>query len=61
LRGSDLPKGPKARQIAIGTMGLLIGTLQMARAVDDPSLSEEILAAGTHVAAFLIHPAKRGK
>ena len=36
----DMPKGPKARQIAIGTMGLLIGTLQMARAVDDPRLRD---------------------
>jgi hypothetical protein len=43
---SDMPKGPKAREIAIGTLGLLIGTLQLARAVDDPSLSKNILAAG---------------
>ena len=35
-------------------MGLLIGTLQMARAVDDPTLSEEILAAGSHAAGALI-------
>lgn len=55
----DMPKGPKAREIAIGTMGLLIGTLQIARAVDDPSLSEDILAAGTHVAGTLIQSAKR--
>jgi TetR/AcrR family transcriptional regulator, transcriptional repressor for nem operon len=52
---SNMPKGPKAREIAIATMGLLIGTLQMARAVDDASLSEDILAAGTHVASTLIH------
>ncbi len=57
----DMPKGPKARQIAIGTMGLLIGTLQMARAVDDPSLSEDILAAGTQVATALIQSGKRRK
>jgi len=56
---SNMPKGPKAREIAIATMGLLIGTLQMARAVDDPSLSEEILAAGTHVASTLIQSGKR--
>src|SRR5204862_7458792 len=55
----DMPKGPKARQIAIGTMGLLIGTLQMARAVDDPSLSEDILAAGTNIAGSLIQSGKR--
>jgi TetR/AcrR family transcriptional regulator, transcriptional repressor for nem operon len=56
---SNMPKGPKAREIAIATMGLLIGTLQMARAVDDPSLSEDILAAGTHVASTLIQSGKR--
>jgi TetR/AcrR family transcriptional repressor of nem operon len=58
---SNMPKGPKAREIAIGTMGLLIGTLQLARAVDDPSLSEEILAAGTHVAGALIQSGKGKK
>jgi AcrR family transcriptional regulator len=56
---ADMPKGPKAREVAIGTLGLLIGTLQLARAVDDPSLSKDILAAGTHVAGTLIQPAKR--
>ncbi|GGH16732.1 TetR/AcrR family transcriptional regulator [Silvibacterium dinghuense] len=55
----DMPKGPKAREIAIATMGLLIGTLQMARAVNDPSLSDDILAAGTHVAKSLIQSGKR--
>lgn len=50
----DLAKGPKQREIAIGLLGLLIGTLQLARAVSDPSLSAEILAAGTHVAGALI-------
>ena len=55
----DMPKGPKAREIAIGTVGLLIGTLQLARAVGDPSLSDDILAAGTHVACTLIQPGKR--
>jgi hypothetical protein len=57
---SDMPKGPKAREIAIGTLGLLIGTLQLARAVDDPSFSKDILAAGTHVAATLIKFGKKG-
>lgn len=50
----DLATGPKQREIAIGLLGLLIGTLQLARAVSDPSLSAEILAAGTHVAGALI-------
>jgi len=57
----DMPKGPKARQIAIGTVALLIGSLQMARAVDDPFLSKDILAAGTQVATTLIQPGKRRK
>jgi len=55
----DIPKGPKAREIAIGIVGLLIGTLQLARAIDDPSLSGEILAAGTHVAGALIQSGKK--
>jgi TetR/AcrR family transcriptional regulator, transcriptional repressor for nem operon len=54
----DIPKGPKAREIAIATVGLLIGALQMARAVDDPSLSKDILAAGSHVASTLIQSRK---
>jgi TetR/AcrR family transcriptional repressor of nem operon len=53
-----MPKGPKAREIAIGTVGLLIGTLQLARAVDDPSFSEDILAAGAHVASTLVQSGK---
>ena len=55
----DIPKGPKAREIAIATLGLLIGTLQIARAVDDPSLSRDILVAGSHVAGTLIQSGKR--
>ena len=55
----NMPKGPNAREIAIGTLGLLIGTLQIARAVDDPTLSKSILAAGTHVAITLIQSDKR--
>jgi len=51
-------KGLKAREIAIATTGLLFGTLQLARAVDDPALSEEILAAGNRVARTLIQPGK---
>jgi TetR/AcrR family transcriptional regulator, transcriptional repressor for nem operon len=55
----DAPKGPKAREIAIGCVGLLVGTLQLARAVNDSSLSKEILGAGTQVATTLIHAGKR--
>ena len=35
------------RRKAIATMAGLIGTLILARAVDDPALSDEILAATT--------------
>jgi AcrR family transcriptional regulator len=55
---SSVPKGPKAREIAIASLGLVIGTLQMARAVDDPSLSDNILTAGIQVAGSLIQPRK---
>jgi AcrR family transcriptional regulator len=55
----DMRKGPKAREIAIGIIGLLVGILQMARAVDDPYLSEDILAAGTQVATTLVQFGKR--
>jgi TetR/AcrR family transcriptional regulator, transcriptional repressor for nem operon len=56
----DIPSGPKARGIAIGILGLLVGTLQMARAVDDPALSKQILASGIHVASTLIPSGNRG-
>jgi TetR/AcrR family transcriptional repressor of nem operon len=56
----DIPKGPKAREIAIGILGLLVGTLQMARAVDDQSLSKDMLAAGIDVATTLIQSGNRG-
>jgi TetR/AcrR family transcriptional regulator, transcriptional repressor for nem operon len=58
---AGMAKGPNAREIAIGVMGLLIGTLQLARAVNDPSLSDEILTAGTHVAGALIQTGKGKK
>jgi AcrR family transcriptional regulator len=55
----DMPKGPKAREIAVAILGLLIGVLQLARAVDDPSFSKDILAAGIHVAGILIKSGKK--
>jgi len=55
----DVLKGPRAREIAIGTLGLLIGTLQLARAVADPSLSKAMLEAGTHVTGTLVQFSKR--
>lgn len=54
----DMSKGLKAREVAIANLGLLIGILQLARAVDDPALSKDILAAGTHVASTLIQSSK---
>jgi AcrR family transcriptional regulator len=55
---SNVPRGPKAREVAIGTLGLVIGTLQLARAIDDPSLSDQILSAGIRVADTLLHSNK---
>lgn len=55
----NMPKGPKARECAIGILGLLVGTLQIARAVDDPALSKEVLAASTQVASAFIQSGKR--
>ncbi len=37
-------------QLAIGLFGTLLGCLQMARAVDDPALSDKILESGTQAA-----------
>ncbi len=34
------------RKIAVGIFSTLVGAMQMARAVNDPELSEEILEAG---------------
>jgi AcrR family transcriptional regulator len=36
----------RKRKIAVGIFSALVGALQMARAVDDPELSDEILEAG---------------
>lgn len=42
-----------SRDAAIGIFAVLIGTLQLARAVDDPSMSDAILAAGVRAANAL--------
>lgn len=39
--------------VAVATFAGLIGTLQLARAVNDPQLSDHILAAGSHAARAL--------
>ncbi len=57
----NIPKGPKGREIAIGLFGLLVGALQLSRAVDDPSFSKAILTAGTRVAATLIQLSVDGR
>lgn len=40
-------------ELAIGLFGVLLGSLQMARAVDDPALSETILESGQKAALAL--------
>ena len=44
-----------ARRTAIGLFNVLVGNLQLARAVSDPALSDEILAAGIDAARHLLH------
>jgi AcrR family transcriptional regulator len=57
----NIPKGPKGREVAIGLFGLLVGTLQLSRAVDDPSFSKAVLIAGTRLAATLIQSSVAGR
>jgi len=53
---------PTARQqTAIGILGSMIGTLQMARAVTNPKLSENILESGIIAAISLADGAKHSK
>jgi TetR/AcrR family transcriptional repressor of nem operon len=53
----------RKRQIALGIFSTMVGALQMARAVDDPKMSEEILEAGITSALALaqIEPAAERK
>ncbi len=56
LATPHLPAGlsPEARRkLAFGVFGTVVGALQMARAVTDPKLSEEILEAGIQSALVL--------
>jgi AcrR family transcriptional regulator len=48
------PSTSSARTQALGLFTLLVGTLQLARAVTDPTLSDEILAAGVRNAQILM-------
>jgi TetR/AcrR family transcriptional regulator, transcriptional repressor for nem operon len=45
--------GARARPAAMGIFSVLVGALQMARAVSDPALSDELLAAGARAAMIL--------
>ncbi len=45
MAGRDERRDPAAREQAIATLAGLVGALVLARAVDDPALSDEILAA----------------
>jgi hypothetical protein len=44
---------PASRDAAIGIFAILVGTIQLARAVDDRSMSDEILAAGVRAATTI--------
>lgn len=47
-------KSKAARQTAIGLFAMMVGTLQLARAVSDPEMSDEVLAAGVRNALAAI-------
>lgn len=51
-----LPPGtPDPQAVATGILATLIGTLELARAVSDPDVSDRILAAGAATAKRLLH------
>lgn len=47
------PASAKSRRQAAAIFGLMVGTMQIARAVADPQLAEEILEGGVHAALKL--------
>jgi len=51
LIADTLPEGPDRRERALATVATMVGAMVMARAVDDPKLSEEILEAAKAGAA----------
>jgi TetR/AcrR family transcriptional repressor of nem operon len=53
LIAEQLPEGAARRATAIGIFGVMIGALQLARAVADPVLSDEILESGIQAALRL--------
>ena len=57
------PRRPEsARTLALGVFALMVGTLQLSRALADPELSEQVLEDGLQRALLLLGPAqpKRG-
>lgn len=50
------PKSVQSKRTAMAIFSLMVGTLQMARAVSDPSLAEEILEGGVQAALRLAKP-----
>jgi AcrR family transcriptional regulator len=57
LLASDVP-APARHQAAIGILGVMMGTLQMARAMTDEKFSAEILESGVTAALRLAEAAK---
>ncbi len=53
LMAAQLPGAEDRRQTAIALYAMMIGTLQLARAVNDVALSDEILRGGRSAALFL--------
>ncbi len=51
---SGSPDPARSRVKAISLFGMLVGTMQLARAVDDPALSDEVLASALAEARALV-------
>lgn len=51
------PKSVQSKRKAAAIFSLMVGTLQIARAVSDPTLAEEILEGGVQAALKLVKPA----
>jgi len=58
---AELPRTRDPEGVAFGIFATLIGTLQMARAVEGTELSDRILAAGADAARTLIQPVEDKK
>ena len=58
---AELPRTRDPEGVAFGIFATLIGTLQMARAVEGTELSDRILAAGADAARTLIQPVEDEK